>query len=157
MARLRESGMRMPHHVTRRGNRRQETFFCEDDYRARVSLLVAWCARWAGRQKRLQERSEAGGPTCVERRGLRSRRNDRRSPRRPRLVTRITPGFPIAHTEWRRNPQLVPTAGGPAEFAGAEIGAPNGGRSDGRLFFTDGSFNVNAVPLPTVLSTRMRP
>jgi len=24
----------MPHHVTQRGNRRQATFFCDDDYQA---------------------------------------------------------------------------------------------------------------------------
>jgi len=33
----------MPHHVTQRGNRRQQTFFCDDDYRAYLSLLVEWC------------------------------------------------------------------------------------------------------------------
>jgi len=35
----------MPHHVTQRGNRRMQTFFGEDDYRAYLSLLVDWCAR----------------------------------------------------------------------------------------------------------------
>ena len=29
----------MPHHVTQRGNRRQQTFFCDDDYRAYLALL----------------------------------------------------------------------------------------------------------------------
>jgi len=33
----------MPHHVTQRGNRRQPTFFCEDDYRAYVELMGQWC------------------------------------------------------------------------------------------------------------------
>jgi putative transposase len=33
----------MPHHVTQRGNRRQQTFFCDDDYRAYLALLVEWC------------------------------------------------------------------------------------------------------------------
>lgn len=28
-----------PHHVTQRGNRRQKTFFCEDDYRYYIELL----------------------------------------------------------------------------------------------------------------------
>jgi putative transposase len=28
-----------PHHVTQRGNRRQKTFFCEDDYRYYVELM----------------------------------------------------------------------------------------------------------------------
>ena len=36
----------MPHHVTQRGNRRQQTFFCDDDYRAYLSLLVEWCGRY---------------------------------------------------------------------------------------------------------------
>jgi len=36
----------LPHHVTQRGNRRQETFFCDDDYRAYLSLLVEWCRRY---------------------------------------------------------------------------------------------------------------
>ena len=35
----------LPHHVTQRGNRRQETFFCDEDYRAYLSLLVEWCGR----------------------------------------------------------------------------------------------------------------
>jgi len=29
----------MPHHVTQRGNRRQETFFGEEDYRAYLELM----------------------------------------------------------------------------------------------------------------------
>ena len=28
-----------PHHVTQRGNRRQKTFFCEDDYRNNTNLI----------------------------------------------------------------------------------------------------------------------
>jgi len=28
-----------PHHVTQRGNRRQKTFFCDDDYRYYIQLL----------------------------------------------------------------------------------------------------------------------
>jgi len=28
-----------PHHVTQRGNRRQKTFFCEDDYRYYIDLM----------------------------------------------------------------------------------------------------------------------
>src|SRR5688572_20140769 len=34
----------LPHHVTRRGNRRQETFFCNDDYTEYIRLLAEWCA-----------------------------------------------------------------------------------------------------------------
>jgi putative transposase len=33
----------MPHHVTQRGNRRQPTFFCDDDYAAYVELMGQWC------------------------------------------------------------------------------------------------------------------
>ena len=36
-----------PHHVTQRGNRRQETFFREDDYRVYRDLMRAWCAKCA--------------------------------------------------------------------------------------------------------------
>ena len=35
----------MPHHVTQRGNRRMQTFFNDDDYRAYLSLLGEWCGR----------------------------------------------------------------------------------------------------------------
>ena len=33
----------LPHHITQRGNRRQQTFFCEDDYSAYVELMADWC------------------------------------------------------------------------------------------------------------------
>lgn len=32
-----------PHHVTQHGNRRQKTFFLDDDYRAYLSLMAEWC------------------------------------------------------------------------------------------------------------------
>ena len=32
-----------PHHVTQRGNRRQQTFFCDDDYRVYRELMAEWC------------------------------------------------------------------------------------------------------------------
>jgi len=35
----------MPHHVTQRGNRRQQTFFCDDDYRAYLELMAEWCGQ----------------------------------------------------------------------------------------------------------------
>ncbi|MFZ5563641.1 MAG: REP-associated tyrosine transposase [Thermodesulfobacteriota bacterium] len=35
----------LPHHITQRGNRRQQTFFSEDDYRAYIDLMAEWCAR----------------------------------------------------------------------------------------------------------------
>jgi putative transposase len=34
----------IPHHVTQRGNRRQRTFFCDDDYRAYLTLLSRFSA-----------------------------------------------------------------------------------------------------------------
>jgi len=34
-----------PHHVTQRGNRRQKTFFCEDDYQAYLGLMAEWCRK----------------------------------------------------------------------------------------------------------------
>ena len=35
----------VPHHVTQRGNRRMQTFFGEEDYRAYLSLVGQWCFR----------------------------------------------------------------------------------------------------------------
>ncbi len=32
-----------PHHITQRGNRRQQTFFCDDDYLAYIELMSEWC------------------------------------------------------------------------------------------------------------------
>jgi putative transposase len=34
----------MPHHITQRGNRRQPTFFCDDDYKTYRELMGEWCA-----------------------------------------------------------------------------------------------------------------
>ncbi len=34
----------LPHHVTQRGNRRQQTFFGDDDYAAYLELIAHWCA-----------------------------------------------------------------------------------------------------------------
>jgi putative transposase len=33
----------MPHHITQRGNRRQQTFFNEGDYAAYLELMAEWC------------------------------------------------------------------------------------------------------------------
>lgn len=33
----------IPHHITQRGNRRQETFFCTEDYQAYIALMREWC------------------------------------------------------------------------------------------------------------------
>ncbi len=35
----------LPHHVTQRGNRRQQTFFSAADHRLYIELMAAWCAR----------------------------------------------------------------------------------------------------------------
>ena len=32
-----------PHHITQRGNRRQQTFFCDEDYEAYLELMAEWC------------------------------------------------------------------------------------------------------------------
>jgi len=34
----------LPHHITQRGNRRQQTFFCDEDYRTYLELMAEWCA-----------------------------------------------------------------------------------------------------------------
>jgi putative transposase len=36
----------IPHHVTQRGNRRQKTFFCVEDFEAYVELMAHWCSRY---------------------------------------------------------------------------------------------------------------
>ncbi|MCE1227482.1 MAG: transposase [Geobacteraceae bacterium] len=36
----------IPHHITQRGNRRQQTFFCDDDYQAYLDLMAEWCAKY---------------------------------------------------------------------------------------------------------------
>jgi putative transposase len=33
----------LPHHITQRGNRRQQTFFQEEDYAAYLELMAQWC------------------------------------------------------------------------------------------------------------------
>ena len=37
----------IPHHVTQRGNRRQRTFFQEEDYHAYLELMAEWCGKHA--------------------------------------------------------------------------------------------------------------
>ena len=34
-----------PHHVTQRGNRRQDVFLCDGDFQAYLDLLKKWCSR----------------------------------------------------------------------------------------------------------------
>ena len=35
----------LPHHVVQRGNRRQPTFFCDDDYIEYLDLMAQWCTK----------------------------------------------------------------------------------------------------------------
>jgi putative transposase len=34
-----------PHHITQRGNRRQQTFFCDGDYEEYLTLMSRWCQK----------------------------------------------------------------------------------------------------------------
>ncbi len=43
LARVAASGI--PHHITQRGNRRQETFFSEADYHEYLTLMADWCRK----------------------------------------------------------------------------------------------------------------
>jgi putative transposase len=36
----------VPHHITQRGNRSQQTFFCDEDYEAYLDLMAEWCRHW---------------------------------------------------------------------------------------------------------------
>lgn len=36
----------IPHHITQRGNRRQQTFFSDDDYREYMALMAQWCGKY---------------------------------------------------------------------------------------------------------------
>jgi len=36
----------IPHHITQRGNRRQDTVFCVEDFQAYLVLLREWCGHW---------------------------------------------------------------------------------------------------------------
>ena len=33
----------LPHHITQRGNRRQQTFFSDEDYESYIELMAKWC------------------------------------------------------------------------------------------------------------------
>ena len=35
----------LPHHITQRGNRRQQAFFNDGDYKAYLELMVEWCGK----------------------------------------------------------------------------------------------------------------
>ena len=69
----------MPHHITQRGNRRQPTFFCEEDYAAYLELMGQWCKErgvdvWAyclmPNHVHLDRGAEVGGrPAAGDRRG----------------------------------------------------------------------------------------
>jgi putative transposase len=36
-----------PHHITQRGNRRQQTFFNDGDYQTYIELMSHWCRKYA--------------------------------------------------------------------------------------------------------------
>jgi len=36
----------MPHHVTQRGNRRQQTFFNDEDFQSYLELMSEWCENY---------------------------------------------------------------------------------------------------------------
>jgi len=36
----------LPHHVIQRGNRRQQTFFSDEDYQSYIDLMHQWCANY---------------------------------------------------------------------------------------------------------------
>ena len=36
----------IPHHITQRGNRRQDTFFSDEDYRFYLDLMAHWCGHY---------------------------------------------------------------------------------------------------------------
>ena len=36
----------VPHHITQRGNRRLQTFFCDEDYEEYIDLMPQWCTHW---------------------------------------------------------------------------------------------------------------
>jgi putative transposase len=46
MARLRLARVVVPgfpHHITQRGNRKQQTFFCDEDFQRYLELMAEWC------------------------------------------------------------------------------------------------------------------
>ena len=47
MARIaRAVGPGFPHHITQRGNRRQQTFFSDQDFEAYLTLMSGWCLKY---------------------------------------------------------------------------------------------------------------
>ena len=47
MARIaRIIALNYPHHIIQRGNRRQKTFFCEEDYLVYIDLMAHWCRHY---------------------------------------------------------------------------------------------------------------
>jgi len=57
-----------PHHITQRGNRRQKTFFCNEDYELYIKLMAEWCTRWRVEVIRFHERigRPLGNETFIE-------------------------------------------------------------------------------------------
>ncbi|WP_207503292.1 transposase [Pseudodesulfovibrio hydrargyri] len=47
MARLaRVVAAEQPHHITQRGNRRQQVFFCDEDCQVYMTVMNEWCVKW---------------------------------------------------------------------------------------------------------------
>ncbi len=46
----------MAHHVTQQANRRQQTFFCDDDYRAYIQEMSHWCGECGVQRNPLRAR-----------------------------------------------------------------------------------------------------
>ncbi|MCG8548984.1 MAG: transposase [Desulfobacterales bacterium] len=40
------SGAGLPHYITQRGNRRQQTFFSDQDLKADLALMAEWCSNY---------------------------------------------------------------------------------------------------------------
>ena len=58
----------IPHHITQRGNRRQATFFCAEDYQEYRVLVGEWCRACAVEEaRRLRRYERTGRPLGSER------------------------------------------------------------------------------------------
>ncbi len=60
----------MPHHITQRGNRRQQTFFNDEDYAAYLALVGQWCRElgvqiWCYCLKNFRKGGQRGHSTLI--------------------------------------------------------------------------------------------
>jgi putative transposase len=42
----------IPHHIIQRGNRRQQTFFNDEDYQSYLKLMSEWCLKYQEHQEK---------------------------------------------------------------------------------------------------------